>query len=223
MTLDSQNVQLNTSSADLVSAWPFWWGRSFSWYCCTLFLSGPNLVLLVQTKFFLREFPGGPVVRTQCLHCRGPGSIPGWGTKMRKPRGMAMWGWTTLTPFCHLHLRSTALPPPLSVWLSFSLTYKDMFPINFYPFLHLMWKLEESLMLTQMVNGPEIPGGGENPRSPSVWSCFSLGSQIPCLALAPLDPPVPLSMVQSEAANASGSSRLPDPSCLCVGYPRQTS
>jgi len=24
------------------------------------------------------EFPGGPVVRTLCFHCRGTGSIPGW-------------------------------------------------------------------------------------------------------------------------------------------------
>ena len=29
-----------------------------------------------------REFPGGPVVRTQPFHCRDPGSIPGWGTKI---------------------------------------------------------------------------------------------------------------------------------------------
>ena len=26
------------------------------------------------------EFPGGPVVRTWCFHCHGPGSIPGQGT-----------------------------------------------------------------------------------------------------------------------------------------------
>ena len=30
----------------------------------------------------LREFPEGPVVRTWCFHCRGPGSIPGQGTKI---------------------------------------------------------------------------------------------------------------------------------------------
>ena len=29
-----------------------------------------------------REFPGGPVVRTQCFHCCGLGSIPGRGTKI---------------------------------------------------------------------------------------------------------------------------------------------
>ena len=29
-----------------------------------------------------RDFPHGPVVKTPCFHCRGMGSIPGWGTKI---------------------------------------------------------------------------------------------------------------------------------------------
>ena len=29
-----------------------------------------------------RDFPGGPVVKTLHFHCRGKGSIPGWGTKI---------------------------------------------------------------------------------------------------------------------------------------------
>ena len=29
-----------------------------------------------------REFPGGPVVRTRCFHCQGPGLVPGRGTKI---------------------------------------------------------------------------------------------------------------------------------------------
>lgn len=29
-----------------------------------------------------RVFPGGPVVKTLCFHCRGTGSIPGQGTKI---------------------------------------------------------------------------------------------------------------------------------------------
>ena len=29
-----------------------------------------------------KESPGGPVVRTQCLHCGGLDSISGWGTKI---------------------------------------------------------------------------------------------------------------------------------------------
>ena len=32
------------------------------------------------------DFPGGPVVKTPHFHCRGTGSIPGWGTKI--PRGL---------------------------------------------------------------------------------------------------------------------------------------
>ena len=28
------------------------------------------------------EFPGGPVVHTRHRHYQGPGSIPGWGTKI---------------------------------------------------------------------------------------------------------------------------------------------
>ena len=26
------------------------------------------------------DFPGSPVVKTLCFHCRVAGSIPGWGT-----------------------------------------------------------------------------------------------------------------------------------------------
>ena len=28
------------------------------------------------------DFPGGPMVRIWCFHSQGPGSIPGWGTKI---------------------------------------------------------------------------------------------------------------------------------------------
>lgn len=31
---------------------------------------------------FLWEFPSGPVVKTQCLYCQGPDSIPVWGAKI---------------------------------------------------------------------------------------------------------------------------------------------
>ena len=33
-------------------------------------------------KYDTREFPGGPMVRTQRFHCQGPGSIPGQRTKI---------------------------------------------------------------------------------------------------------------------------------------------
>ena len=29
-----------------------------------------------------RDVPGSPVVKTPQVHCKGLGSIPGWGTKM---------------------------------------------------------------------------------------------------------------------------------------------
>ena len=35
-----------------------------------------------NSKKNLREFPGGPVLRTPHFHCQGPGSIPGQGTKI---------------------------------------------------------------------------------------------------------------------------------------------
>ena len=38
---------------------------------------GQDLVLL--RKIFGGVFPGGPVVRTQCSHCRGQGFDPGLG------------------------------------------------------------------------------------------------------------------------------------------------
>ena len=30
------------------------------------------------------DFPGDPVVKTLCFHCRGCGLIPGWGTKIAR-------------------------------------------------------------------------------------------------------------------------------------------
>ena len=36
-----------------------------------------------------REFPGGPVVRTQRFHCRGLGSTLCWELRSCKPRGAA--------------------------------------------------------------------------------------------------------------------------------------
>ena len=33
-----------------------------------------------QTKEWLSDFPGDPVVKTQCFQHRGRGLIPGWGS-----------------------------------------------------------------------------------------------------------------------------------------------
>ena len=43
---------------------------------------GKRLEQVHQKRGHSREFPGGPVVRTQHFHCQGPVSIPGGGTKI---------------------------------------------------------------------------------------------------------------------------------------------
>ena len=48
------------------------------------------------------------------------------------------------------------------------------------------------------------PLGGGKPLFLWEWMCFSLGSQILFLVLAPLKPPVPLLAMQSAAVNISG-------------------
>ena len=45
--------------------------------------------LYVYLKMIFREFLGSPVVRTQHFHCRGPGSIPGWGTRIPQSHSSA--------------------------------------------------------------------------------------------------------------------------------------
>ena len=37
-----------------------------------------------MVKITGREFLSGPVVRTQCFHCYGLNSIPGWGSNILK-------------------------------------------------------------------------------------------------------------------------------------------
>ena len=44
---------------------------------------GERLALL-KFKWDFREFSGGPVARTRCFYCQGPGSIPDWGPKIPK-------------------------------------------------------------------------------------------------------------------------------------------
>ena len=38
-------------------------------------------------KMHTGEFPGDPMVKTQCFHCRGPSLTPGWGTKILHSMG----------------------------------------------------------------------------------------------------------------------------------------
>ena len=37
---------------------------------------------IIKKKKNCGKFPGGPMIRTWCFHCCGPGSIPGQGTKI---------------------------------------------------------------------------------------------------------------------------------------------
>lgn len=67
------------------------------------------------------------------------------------------------------HLQVTIPTPSSFCMLRFSLPTKnvpqlDKFPINFYPCLHLIRKLEECILLTQKVNGHETPQGRKNHR-----------------------------------------------------------
>ena len=48
--------------------------------CCHL------LSLLFYKSKKVWEFFGGPVVKAQCFHCHGPGSVSGWGTKILQSR-----------------------------------------------------------------------------------------------------------------------------------------
>lgn len=40
------------------------------------------LVTLGYERHWLGDFPGSPVVKILCFHCRGVSSIPSWGTKI---------------------------------------------------------------------------------------------------------------------------------------------
>ena len=50
-------------------------------------LENIHFSLNYKTKY--KEFLSGPVARIWCLHCWGPGSIPGWRTKICKVHGEA--------------------------------------------------------------------------------------------------------------------------------------
>ena len=56
-------------------------------------LVGPShrrMILKISRKW---EFPGVPVVGTQCFHCQGQGSIPRWETESKKRKeGSKNWG-----------------------------------------------------------------------------------------------------------------------------------
>lgn len=75
----------------------------------------------------------------------------------------------------------------------------------FYPYLHLIQKLEECPLLAQMVNGPET-----TPPAPAQRGGESPSFQ-PCIhALAPLSPPVPLSVAGDHRPPAAAHNKLPN-------------
>ena len=40
-------------------------------------------VLFLLELVMYQEFPGGPVIRTWCFYCHGPGSVPGWRAEIQ--------------------------------------------------------------------------------------------------------------------------------------------
>lgn len=102
-------------------------------------------------------------------------------------------GWTTLTLFFSALSEAHSLTRLLSAWLTFSALRRnapklDEFPITFSPCLHPKWKLEERLLLMQMINGHETPKRKEKPLVPiwcgpaSPWQSGSIFSSGPCKA-----------------------------------------
>lgn len=41
-----------------------------------------HLVIIIIIKQGRWEFPGSPGIKIRRFHCRGPGSFPGWGTRI---------------------------------------------------------------------------------------------------------------------------------------------
>ena len=58
----------------------------FAARCESIIISNHTQNMCFLKWVYLGRFPGGPVVRTQCSHCQGLGSIPGQGTKTLQAR-----------------------------------------------------------------------------------------------------------------------------------------
>ena len=52
-------------------------------------------------KKMMRDFPGGPVVKSPPSNAGDAGSIPGWGTKIPHATGQLGPHATTTEPTCH--------------------------------------------------------------------------------------------------------------------------
>ena len=60
-------------------------------------VSDPSCTL---SLFYPHGFPGGPVVRTPCFHCRGRGFVPAWETKISHPAAWLGERKNALSPKC---------------------------------------------------------------------------------------------------------------------------
>ena len=60
------------------------------WYVGFKYWWAPSLFQSHASMHQIQAFPGSPVAKTLGFHCRGKGSIPGWGTKI--PTCGTWWG-----------------------------------------------------------------------------------------------------------------------------------
>ena len=102
-----------------------------------------------------------------------------------------MW-LTHLDSIGQLHVRPTVQATPISLGLNICLLIRNApkpkeFPINFYPCLHQIRKLEGCLLLMQMVNSHETSRGRENRWSQSLFMCVSLRSQVLFYRVCPFE------------------------------------
>ena len=57
-------------------------GAPFNAQCIISAHMSPSLSRMNRTKGGSQELPAGPVARTACFHCRDPGSVSSWRTKI---------------------------------------------------------------------------------------------------------------------------------------------
>ena len=107
-----------------------------------------------------REFPGGSVVRSHHFHCRDPGSISGWGTKILQ----AAWQRfpDSLTPENKWAWKSLTLVPELTPTLAYNsgnVSYLAFYLLHMKSILHVPPKLylqiRETWQLSHILN-PDV-------------------------------------------------------------------
>lgn len=116
----------------------------------------------------------------------------------------------------------TVLASPVSLWLNVCLLIRNApkpneFPINLYPCLYQIRKLEECLLLMQMANSHETSRGREDPWSQSLFMCVSLGGQVLFFRVGPFESPSTPFVVWNAVSNVSGSSVCKLPTIYFIG------